>query len=323
MATMKAIRIHNYGGSELMVLEDAPRPEPGANELLIKVRAASVNAFDWKMREGQLRAWGMDPPMPLKLGGDLAGDVVQVGSAVTGFKVGDAVFGLAPPGNGSHAEYVVAPASQVAHKPASVDYETAAAGALAALTAWQGLIDTGGLQAGQTVLIHGAAGGVGSMAVQIAHWRGARVIATATKENAALVRDLGADEVIDYKSARFEDLAHDVDIVLDLVAGDTQDRSWQVLKAGGILITPVWLPPGAAEAAAARGVRAAMLIAQPTTADFQQIAELISAGKLKPVIDTVVPLAEARRAYDRVQTGGKRGKVVLRMGGEDKAPASV
>ena len=225
METMKAVRMYDYGGSDVLVYEDVPRPAPAPDEVLVKVRAASVNPMDWKMREGYVRAW-IDLPMPSTLGRDLAGDVVAVGSAVTDFKVGDAVFGSVHMGLGTHAEYVAVPAAELAPKPASLDYEQAAAVGLPALAAWQALVELGGVSAGQTVLIHAAAGGVGSFAVQIAHHLGAHVIGTASQANAEFVRSLGADEVIDYEHTCFEDVVHDVDFVLDTIGDDTQARSW-------------------------------------------------------------------------------------------------
>jgi NADPH:quinone reductase-like Zn-dependent oxidoreductase len=316
MATMKAVRINEYGASEVMGYEDAARPEPTADELLVRVRAAGVNPVDWKMREGYLRAW-VDPPRPLILGRDLAGDVVEVGSAVSDFHVGDAVFGSVSLDKGTHAEYVVVRRSEVARKPASVDYDTAAAVPLAALAAWQCLMDTAALQPGQSVLIHGAAGGVGSFAVQFAHAHGAHVVAATFKDRMEFVRSLGADEVIDYEAAPFEEVAHDIDVVLDTVGGEIQDRSWRVLKPGGVLVTLVFLTPEAVESAAARGLRGAMVAAQPNAAQLGQFADMVDAGKVRLVISEVTPLAEARQAYDRVQAGHTRGKVVLQMAGAE------
>jgi NADPH:quinone reductase-like Zn-dependent oxidoreductase len=259
-----------------------------------------------------VRQW-IDPPLPLILGCDMAGDVVEVGSEVTDFNVGDAVFGMVRLDRGTHAEYVVAAPNEVALKPASMDYETAAAVGLAALAAWQALLDTAGLQAGQTVLVHAAAGGVGSFAVQFAHQRGARVVGTASAANAEFVRGLGADDVIDYETTRFEEVLHEVDIVLDTLGGEVQARSWQVLKPGGVLVTLIYLSPEAQEAAAARGVRGAMAATQSNTTNLRQIAELIDSGQVRPVVSAVLPLAAARQAYDQVQTGHTRGKVVLRV----------
>ena len=313
MATMKAVRIHAYGGSEVLVYEDAPRPAAGADDLLVRVRAVSVNPVDWKIREGYLRQW-MDMPMPRILGSDLAGDVVALGANVTGFQVGDAVFGMVDMSQGTNAEYVTVAHTQVAAKPRSLDYNAAATIPLCALTAWQALVEQGQLAAGQTVLIHGAAGAVGSFAVQIARLRGARVLGTASPTNAAFLRDLGADEVIDYHTTPFEEVARDVDLVLDSVGGDTQNRSWQVLKPGGLLITLLGLEPGAAEAAAARGVRGVMQATRPDATQLHEIADLIDAGRIRPATHTVLPLAAARQAHDLSQSSHARGQIVLRVG---------
>ena len=312
MATMKAVRIHNYGGSDVLIYEDAPRPEPGDEQVLVRVRAASVSPIDWKMREGYMQQW-IDLPMPVILGFDMAGDVVAVGSNVTDFQVGDAVFGMTNMSIGTQAEYVAVPQAEVTAKPGSLNYEEAAAMPFGALAAWQALVEAGGLQAGQRVLIHAAAGGVGSLAVQIAKARGAYVIGTASGANVEFVRDLGADEVIDYQTTRFEDVVQDVDLVLDLVGGDTQERSWGVLKPGGTLVTLIGLPPGAEEVAAAHSASGSMATAHPDATLLRQIADLIDAGQLRPVVNTVLPLAEAHTGYDMSQGGHTRGKIILRI----------
>jgi NADPH:quinone reductase-like Zn-dependent oxidoreductase len=312
MATMKAVRIHNYGGSDVLVYEEVPVPEPGSGELLVRVRAASVTPMDWKMREGYVRQW-VDVPMPHILGRALAGDVVAIGPDVTGFAVGDAVCGTVNLMKGTHAEYAAVPAAEVMVKPTEMDYESAAAVSFSALAAWQALIEAGSVAEGQTVLIHAAAGAVGSLAVQIAKAHGARVIGTASAANAEFVRALGADEVIDYTTTRFEDVVHDIDLVLDLIGGDTQDRSWQVLKPGGILVSLVSMTPEAQEAAAAQGARAAMVATRPDMAQLQQIADLMTAGRVRSAIGTVRPLAEAREVQELSQTGHARGQLVLRV----------
>jgi NADPH:quinone reductase-like Zn-dependent oxidoreductase len=312
MATMKAVRIHNYGGSDVLVYEEVPVPEPGSGELLVRVRAASVTPMDWKMREGYVRQW-VDVPMPHVLGRALAGDVVAIGPDVTGFAVGDAVCGTVNLMKGTHAEYAAVPAAEVMVKPTEMDYESAAAVSFSALAAWQALIEAGGVAEGQTVLIHAAAGAVGSLAVQIGKAQGARVIGTASAANAEFVRALGADEVIDYTTTRFEDVVHDIDLVLDLIGGDTQDRSWQVLKPGGILVSLVSMTPEAQEAAAAQGARAAMVATRPDMAQLQQIADLMTAGRVRSAIGTVRPLAEAREVQELSQTGHARGQLVLRV----------
>ena len=226
MTPMKAVRIHAYGGPELLHYEDVPRPWLKPDDLLIQVAAAAVNPVDWKIREGYLQGF-LNHRLPLILGWDVAGTVVEIGPEAAGFQVGDAVY--ARPDierNGSYAEFIAVKASEAALKPATLDFVHAAAVPLAALTAWQSLVDAAQLQAGQTVLIHAAAGGVGSFAVQLAKARGARVIATASAVNTGLAAELGADQFIDYTRTRFEDVAKDVDVVLDTIGGDTQERSW-------------------------------------------------------------------------------------------------
>ena len=311
MTTMKAVRIHAYGGPELLHYEDAPRPQLKPDDLLIQVAAAAVNPVDWKIREGYLRGF-LNHRLPLTLGWDVAGTVVEMGPEAAGFKVGDEVY--ARPDierNGSYAEFMAVKASEAALKPATLDYVHAAAVPLAALTAWQSLVGAAQLQADQTVLIHAAAGGVGSFAVQLAKARGARVIATASVVNIGLVAELGADHFIDYTRTRFEDVAKDVDVVLDTIGGDTQERSWQVLKPDGILVSVISPPPEAT--AAAHGVRSAFVFIQPSGPQLDQIARMIDQGQMKPVIHTVLPLSEARQAQVISQGGHARGKIVLRV----------
>jgi NADPH:quinone reductase-like Zn-dependent oxidoreductase len=309
---MKAVRFHDYGGSEVLVYEDAPRPSPKEGEVLVRVRAASMNPVDWKMRAGYLQQW-VPLPLPITPGRDFAGDIVELGPGVSNFQVGDAVFGNTSMENGSHAEYVIIAAGQLAHKPATIDYEAAAATPLAALSAWQGLVDHMQVQAGQRVLIHAAAGGVGHFAVQFAHVLGAYVIATASPANIDLVRQLGADEVVDYRATRFEDAAHDMDAVLDTVGGETQERSWEVLKPGGVQASLIGFAPDAVAAATARGLRAESIGTRPDGSQLEQIAKLIDAGQVRPIVSTVFPLAEARQAYDLSQQGHVSGKVVLHI----------
>lgn len=312
MTTMKAVRIHAYGGPAMLHYEEnVPMPQLNPDDLLIRVRAAAVNPVDWKIREGYLRGF-LNHNLPLILGWDVAGEVIEVGAAATGFKIGDAVY--ARPNierDGSYAEYIAVKASEAAQKPATLDHVHAAATPLAALTAWQSLVDAAQVSAGQTVLIHAAAGGVGSFAVQLAKARGARVIATASALNSGLVADLGADEFIDYTRTRFEDVAKDVDIVLDTIGGDTQERSWRALKPGGILVSVI--SPPSTTTAAAQGVRSAFVFIQPSGQQLTAIAQLIDAGNMKPIIHTVLPLAEARQAHVISQGGHARGKIVLHV----------
>ncbi len=311
MENMKAVRIHNYGGPEVLKFEEAPRPQPGNGEVLVRIHAAAVNPVDWKVRAGRLKE-RIQYPLPLIPGWDFSGVVEATGSGVTRLKKGDEVYArpdLAR--NGAYAEYIVAKESEVALKPKSVDHVQAAAIPLAALTAWQALFDSAGLKAGQKVLIHGAAGGVGSFAVQLAKWKGAHVTGTASGRNQSFLRELGVDQPIDYEKTRFEDVVHDVDVVLDTIGGDTQKRSWKVLKKGGILVSIV--SPPSAEEAAKQGVRHGYVFVQPNASQLAEIAKLVDSGKLKPVVETVLPLAEARRAQEQSETGHARGKIVLKV----------
>ena len=308
---MKAIRIHNYGGPEVLKYEDAPRPKPQAGEVLVRVHAAGVNPIDWKVREGHMKDF-WHHKLPLILGWDLSGVVEELGRGASRFKIGAEVYSVPDPTrNGAYADYIVVRESELALKPNSLHHIRAAAVPLAALTAWQSLFDTAQLQPGQRVLIHGAAGGVGHFAVQLAKWKGAYVFATASTKNQELLRELGADETIDYTRQRFEDVARKIDIVLDPIGGDTQERSWQVLKKGGILLSVVQRP--SADKAKALGIQAAFVASHPNGAELAKIAELIDSGDLKPIVNRILPLSEARRAHELSQTGHTHGKIVLRV----------
>jgi len=311
MTTMKAIRIHAYGGPEVMVYEDAPRPIPATGDVLVRVQAAGVNPVDWKVREGRLQG-RVNHRLPLVLGWDVAGVVEELGSGVTNLKVGDAVY--ARPDivrDGAYAEYVVVRAQELALKPQSLDFIHAAAVPLAALTAWQSLFDAAGLSAGQSVLIHAGAGGVGHFAVQLARWKGARVVATASKDNAEFLRGLGADEIVDYHDTQFEEVIRDMDVVLDTQGGAIYERSWKVLKKNGIIVSLINQP--SAELAEQYGARAAYVFVQPNAEQLTKISGLIDSGIVKPVVETVFPLAEARQAHLLIQLGHTRGKIVLRV----------
>jgi NADPH:quinone reductase-like Zn-dependent oxidoreductase len=311
METMKAVRIHTYGGPEVLKYEESPRPKPGAGEVLIQVQAAGVNPVDWKIREGYLKEY-LPHSLPLILGWDVAGVVEAAGPGVARLKKGDEVYSRPDLSrNGAYAEYLVVRESEVALKPKAIDHIHAAAIPLAALTAWQSLFDSAGLSAGQKVLIHAAAGGVGSFAVQLAKWKGAQVIGTASGRNREFLHELGADEAIDYQSTRFEDVVHDVDVVFDTIGGETQKHSWKVLKKGGILVSIIDLP--SPEEATAHGVRQAFVFVQPNAAQLDEIAKLVDSGKLRPIVETVLPLSEARRAHELSQAGHTRGKIVLRI----------
>ena len=307
---MKAVRIHEFGGADVMRLEELPRPEPGAGEVLIQVRAASLNPVDYKTREGKYPLVKADA-LPVTLGRDVAGVVAKLGPGVADMPVGDEVYALLPNDRGGFAEWVAAPASICAAKPTSLDMVQAASVPLAALTAWQGLFTYGGLENGQRVLIHGGSGGVGSFAVQFARDKGAEVYATASANNRAYVEGLGAARVIDYHGERFEDLVHGLDLVYDLIGGETEERSWQVLKRGGRLISTVQQPD--AGRATEAGVTARRYTAEPNGGQLIEIARLIDAGQVKVRIDKVFPLERAVQAERRLQEDHVTGKIVLEV----------
>src|SRR5256714_7537834 len=312
---MTAMRIHNKGGPEVLHYEDAPRPQPQAGEVLIRVHAAGVNPIDWKVRQGRMKDF-WPHKFPLILGWDLSGVVEELGKGVSRFKIGDEVYSLPDPTrNGAYAEYIVVRESEVALKPKSLYHVRAAAIPLAALTAWQSLFDTAQLQPGQRVLIHAGSGGVGHFAVQLAKWKGAYVFATASTKNQDLLRKLGVDEPIDHTQQRFEDVARNIDIVLDTLGGETQERSWSVLKKGGNLVSLV--QPPSEEKAEELGVRAAIIVAQPNAAQLAEIAKIIDSGKLAPIIDRILPLSEVRRAHELSQSGHTHGKITMRVSNGD------
>jgi NADPH:quinone reductase-like Zn-dependent oxidoreductase len=304
---MKAIRLHAHRGPEAFAYEEAPQPRPGEGEVLVRVHAAGVIHTElgwvptWTTRAGEPR------PLPVIPGHEFSGEIAALGTAVRDVGVGNPVYGLNDwYRDGASAEYCVARVADFARKPTSVDHVHAAATPISALTAWQGLVERAGLAAGQGVLIHGAAGGVGTFAVQLARWRGARVTATASAANLDFVRRLGADEVIDYRAERFEDVVRDVDVVFDTVGGETLERSWGVLKPGGRLVTVA----ASGEETTDERIRAAYFIVEPSRTQLAEIAQLIDGGALRPVVGAMFPLAEARQAY---QHKPSRGKVVLRV----------
>ena len=304
---MKAIRIHQYGGPEVLAQVEMKCPTPGPDEVLIKVRAASVNPLDWKMRAGLVKEI-FPLTFPATLGRDVSGIVEEAGDNVTQFKRGDEVYALV---SGGYAEYVVAKETAVAKKPRTLDHVQAAAVPAVGLTAFQALFEVAQLSAGQKVLIHAAAGGVGNFAVQLAKARGAYVIGTASSKNHPLLNDLGVDQAVDYRKTRFEDVVRDVDVVLDTVGGETQERSFKVLKKGGILVSLV--QPPSQESATKYGVRALFYGGHASSSDLAEIAKLIDDGKVKTVVETVLPLAEVRRAHELSETGHARGKIVLKV----------
>jgi NADPH:quinone reductase-like Zn-dependent oxidoreductase len=311
MATMKAVRMHEYGGPEVLKYEDAPRPEPAPGEVLIRVHAAGVNPVDVGIRSGYLKE-RMKHKLPLIPGWDVSGVIEGAGSGASRLKSGDAVYSRPDiMRDGSYADYMVAKESEVALKPKSIDHVNAAAIPLAALTAWQALFDAGKLSAGQTVLIHGAAGGVGNFAVQFAKIKGARVIGTASARNHEFLRSIGADQVIDYNTTKFETVVHDADVVLDTVTGETADRSYQVLKKGGIYVS-ILMPPSP-EKAAQYGVRIAHTFVQANVPQLDEIAKLVDSGKVKVTLEKVFPLSDAPAAQELMAQHHARGKVVLRV----------
>jgi len=311
MTTMKAFRIHTYGGPEVLVSENVPVPQAKEGEILIRVHAAGVNPLDWKVCEG----YGKDRlnhKLPLILGWDVSGAIEASGPGVGNLKVRDEVYGLLDVRrDGAYAEYVVARAADLAPKPKTVNHVQAAAVPITGLTAWQSLFEVAGLAPGQTVLIHAAAGGVGSFAVQFAKWKGAKVLGTASSGNVNFLRGLGADEVIDYKANRFEEKARDVDVVLDPLGGEIQDRSWKVLKKGGILVSTVGIH--SPEKAGESGVRAVPFFVRPNAAHLMEIGRLIDKGDIKPAVETVLPFEQARKALELSRSGHSRGRIVLQV----------
>jgi NADPH:quinone reductase-like Zn-dependent oxidoreductase len=306
---MMAWRVHEYGPPDVMRFERIPRPDPGPGFVLVKVEAVGVGPWDGWIRAGKS---ALPQPLPLTLGSDLAGKVIAVGPGVSRPSVGDQVYGVTNPEFvGAYAEYALASAAMVASKPTLLSYAEAASVPVVAVTAQQALFDQAQLKAGRTVLIHGAAGSVGAYAVQLARRAGLRTIATAARDDAALVRDLGADSVIDYRTERFETKVRDADAVIDLIGGDTQRRSFQVLRRGGKLISAVSNPDE--DLAQRHGVEAAFFLVKVTTQDLAQIAGLIDAGSLRTRVGAVLPLADAREAHLMLEGERPRpkGKIVL------------
>jgi NADPH:quinone reductase-like Zn-dependent oxidoreductase len=308
---VKAVRIYQYGGPEVLIYEDVPRPEPGAGEVLARVYAASVNPVDWKIRSAHPN-YRMGHQLPLILGRDMSGRVEAVGPGATRLRPGAEVYARADiRRDGTYAQYVVIEESRVALKPTSIDHIHAAGIPVTGLTAWQALFETAQLAPGQRVLVHAAAGGLGVCAVQLAKWKGAYVIGTASAHHHDLLRDLGVDEALDYRTVRFEETVREVDVVLDAVGGDTQARSWQVLKKGGILVSVVNSP--SAEQARSYGVRQACVFLHPQLQWLQELARLVDAGAFRSIVSAVLPLPEARHAHELSQSGHTRGKIVLEV----------
>jgi NADPH:quinone reductase-like Zn-dependent oxidoreductase len=309
---MRAARIHSYGGPEVVSVEEAPLPTvSGPDVILVRVHAAGVNPIDWLFRNG----FGQEMfqhTLPLTLGCDVAGVVEKVGTGVSRFKPGDPVYGyLSLARNGAFAEYVSAKESELAHKPNTLDFVQAASVPVVFLTAYQSIFDLGGLGPGQRLLVHGASGGVGSSAVQLAKWKGAYVIGTSSGRNSSFVRQIGADEVIDYQTTRFEEVARDIDVVLDTIGGETQERSWGVLQKGGRLVATI--QPPSPEKAAASGAEGKFVNAAPDGERLEQLAGLFDSGVLQVYVETVLPLAKVGEAFQLSESRRARGKIVLEI----------
>ncbi|MFI9046866.1 NADP-dependent oxidoreductase [Streptomyces sp. NPDC053427] len=311
-ATMRAVSQDAPGTPDVLKVVETTRPQPGRGEVLVRVHAAGVNPADWKTRERG--AFGAGTKLPFILGFDVSGVVEETGDGVTLFQPGDEVFGMPrfPHPAGAYAEYVTAPARHFAPRPKGLDHLQAGALPLASLTAWQALVDTAHIRPGQRVLVHAAAGGVGHLAVQIAKARGAHVIGTASAAKHDLLRSLGADELIDYRSQDFAESVRDVDVVLDGLGGENWARSLRTLRPGGTLISILPLddtfPREEAEAA---GVRAVFMLVEPDQAGLREIGALVEDGRLRVIVDAVFPLAEAAAAHTLGETGRTTGKIVL------------
>lgn len=308
--TNKAVRLNRFGGRETLAIETIDIPQPQDDEVLVRVAAASANPVDYKIREGKYPAV-KESDLPITLGRDLAGVIEAVGTrGHYMLSKGDPVFAFIGQDRGAQARFVVVKAVELVAAPTSTDLVHAAAVPLAAITAWQGLFDHGGLAAGQKVLIHGGAGGVGHFAIQLAKAKGATVFTTASKDDLDFVRELGADMAIDYENERFEDVVSDIDVVFDLVAGETQDRSWAVIAEGGIMVSTLQ-EADKARAAEHKARTAPRYTAQPNAAQLKEIADLIDAGRVKVVVSQTRSIDEIKAAHQQLEEAHVRGKIVL------------
>jgi NADPH:quinone reductase-like Zn-dependent oxidoreductase len=310
---MKAVRIHEFGGPEVLSYEDVRRPAPRRREVLLQVHAAGVNPADWQTRSGGGAARYIKKSLPAIMGWDVSGVVLSVGRGVKEYHPGDAVFGFVrfPKQAGTYAEYVACPVNEIAIKPRSLSHIEAAALPLVSLTAWQAIIETAMLKKDQSILIHAAAGGVGHVAVQLAKWKGAYVIGTASKRNDAFLRGIGADEIVNYETTRFERVVGNLDVVLDSRGGEIRQRSWATLRPGGILISLKGIPRE--ESAAHPDVRGHYVLAKPDGMQLARIAQLVDEIDIKPHIDAVFPLSRACNAHELSEQGHTRGKIVLQV----------
>lgn len=309
---MKAVRIYAYGGQDQLKFEDAPMPQIGDKDVLVRVVASSINPVDWKVREGYLKEM-LPLNFPVVLGWDVSGVVEAIGKSVSAFKPGDAVYSRPNIArDGTYAEFIAIDESELAFKPKTIAHGSAASLPLAGITAWDVLVKAGEIKAGDRVLIHAASGGVGSLAVQLAKARGAYVIATTSGKNSALVKSLGADEVIDYRQQAFEQVVQDINIVFDTLGGEVQEKSWQVLSPNGILVSIVSPPP--AERAAAHKVRSAFVFIGPDAQVLAELATLVDAGKIRPLIAAEFALEDITKAHALSESGHAVGKIVLQVG---------
>jgi NADPH:quinone reductase-like Zn-dependent oxidoreductase len=308
---IRKVRFHRFGGPDVLRIEEVEPSMPDARQVLVSVKAASVNPVDFKIRSGKYPAVKEDR-LPYTPGRDVSGIVEKCGAQATRLKVGDEVVGMVGIAGGGYAEKAVLDEAAIARKPQEIDHVHAAAIPLAGQTAWQGLFRYGQLKAGQAVLIHGGSGGVGHFAVQFAKAKGARVLTTVSTDSLEFARTLGADVVIDYKTQRFEDLARDLDMVFDLVDGETRERSWKLLKKGGVLVTTLTDP--SQETAARNGVRAMRYTVESDGNELAEILSLVTSGRVKPHVQETYPLEDAAQALNSVEQGHSVGKVVLTVG---------
>jgi NADPH:quinone reductase-like Zn-dependent oxidoreductase len=307
---IRKVRIHRFGGPGVLQIDNVEPSLPDALQVLVSVKAASINPVDFKIRNGQYPAVKEDR-LPYTLGRDVSGIVEKCGAQATRFKIGDEVMGMVSIAGGGYAEKAVLDQQALTLRPQMIDYAHAAAIPLAGTTAWQGLLRHGGLKGGQSVLIHGGSGGVGHFAIQFAKAKGARVLTTVSTDNVEFARGLGADVVIDYKTQRFEEHARDLDMVFDLIDGETRQRSWQTLKRGGILVSTLTAP--SQEKAMQHGVRAMRYTVEANGADLAEIADLVMSGKVTPHVQKTFRLEEAPQALATVERGDSIGKIVLSL----------
>jgi NADPH:quinone reductase-like Zn-dependent oxidoreductase len=309
---MKAVRIHEYGNRSVLRYEDSPLPQISDDEVLIKVVATAINPVDWKIREGYLKEV-ITYQFPLILGWDVAGVVEKIGKNVTDYSPGDPVYSRPEiTRDGAYAEYIAVRENEIAFKPKTISFMEAASLPLAGITAWEAVIQSGEIKEGQSILIHAASGGVGSIAVQLAKYKGAYVMATTSEGNRDFVKSLGADEIIDYRSVNFKDVVRDADVVFDTIGGRVQEDSWSVLKPGGILVSVVQSP--SEERASQSEVEGKFVFIQPNTSILRELAKLIDNGSMRPIVGAEFALKNIAKAHELSESGRSRGKIVISCG---------